>query len=62
MSNPHLQKHTLNLRKGDWDFIEAMYAARGISTSQVVRALISNFVDQRKNEAEEETPKLDIDL
>lgn len=64
MSNTHLQKHTLNLRRGDWDYIESVFDPRGISTSLVIRTLISNFVDTKKREqADDETsPDFDGDL
>lgn len=51
MSNPEITKHTLNLRSGDWDFIESIFKPRGVATSIVVRSLISRYVDEaRKNE------------
>lgn len=46
MSRDDISKHTLNLRSGDWDYIESIYKARGIPTSIIVRSLISNFVDK----------------
>lgn len=55
--NEDIQKHTLNLRAGDWDFLESVYRARGISTSQVIRMLVSNFVDKTKGKlAQPENP------
>lgn len=52
MSNPDITKHTLNLRAGDWDFIESIFKPRGVATSIVVRSLISKYVDEhRKSEA-----------
>lgn len=45
-----IQKHTLNLRSGDWDYIESMYKPNGISTSVVVRTMISNFVDKKRDQ------------
>ena len=43
-----ITKHTLNLRAGDWDFIESIFKPRGVATSIVVRSLISKFVDDRR--------------
>lgn len=43
-----LQKKTLNLRKGDWDYIEEQYSARGVQVSTVVRYLVSLHVDALK--------------
>lgn len=45
-----LQKHTLNLRKGDWDYLESICRPNGISTSLAVRTLISQYVDQKRAE------------
>jgi hypothetical protein len=43
-----LHKHTLHLRKGDWDFIESICRPNGIPTSVTIRVLVSNFVDEQK--------------
>lgn len=48
MSALDLQKHTLNLRSGDWEIIEAVAQPRGIATSFIVRTLVSQYVDQIK--------------
>lgn len=45
-----LQKHTLHLRAGDWDFLESMFKPNGISTSVAIRTLVSNFVDKKRKE------------
>ena len=43
-----ISKHTLNLRSGDWDFIESIYKPRGIATSIIVRSIIARFVDEHR--------------
>ena len=43
-----LQKHTLHLRRGDWDFIETVGGPNGIATSVIIRTIVSNFVDERR--------------
>lgn len=43
-----LEKKTLNIRTGDWDYIESIAKPQGFATSEVVRLLISNFVDQKR--------------
>jgi len=53
-----LHKHTLNLREGDWAYLESLYKPNGLDTSVVIRTLISTHVDEMK--AKEETPKLDM--
>lgn len=43
-STDELQKHTLNLRAGDIEKIEALFPGKAPST--IVRTLISKFVDK----------------
>ena len=60
-----LQKHTLHLRLGDWDYVESIAKPNGIPTSAVVRTLVSGFVDKKRAEERArngDTPDLDIDL
>jgi hypothetical protein len=45
-----LQKHTLHLREGDWDYLESMFKPNGISTSVAIRTMVSNFVDRKRVE------------
>ena len=45
-----IKKHTLNLRDGDWDYLESMYKPNGIATAVAVRTIISNFVDKKRTE------------
>jgi hypothetical protein len=54
-----LQKVTLNLRAGDWDYIESIAKPQGLATSEVVRILISNFVDKKRSQ---EIPEQHIDV
>lgn len=58
-----LEKKTLNLRAGDWDYIESMSKPQGLPTSEVVRLLVSNYVDGKRRA---ETPRnfndLDLEL
>lgn len=56
--NPNLQKHTLNLRRGDWDYLESVFDPQNVSTSLVVRQIISKTVDHLRAQ---ETP-LDFSL
>lgn len=51
--DPNLQKHTLNLRRGDWDYLESVFAAQNVPTSIVVRRIISQAVDHMRAQ---ETP------
>jgi hypothetical protein len=57
-----LQKHTLNLRAGDWDAISARYARTGNSTSTVIRELVSAFVDSITADDKSENIKVEIEL
>lgn len=62
MKNPsdQLQKHTLNLRAGDFDFLSAFYEPRGIKGSQALRYIISREVDRLR--ASENQPDLEINI
>lgn len=54
-----LQKHTLNFRSGDFAYLESVYKVHGLSTSVVIRTLVSAHVDEMK--AKEEVPKLNME-
>lgn len=43
-----LQKKTLNLRAGDWDFLDSIYHDKDIKTSGVIRTAVSTLVDNIK--------------
>jgi hypothetical protein len=49
-----LQKHTLNLRTGDFAYIESIFRPKGVPTSLAIRTIIANFVDERR--AQESKP------
>ena len=49
-----LQKHTLNLRPGDIEFLQDFFAEQGTPASVVVRRLVSKYVDQLKTQLEAE--------
>lgn len=45
-----IKKHTLNLREGDWDFLEAMFKPNGVATAVAIRTIIANYVDKKREE------------
>lgn len=45
-----IHKHTLNLRAGDWDYLDTLFKPNGIPTSVAVRTIISNYVDKKRLE------------
>ena len=53
-----LTKVTLNLREGDFDFLQSVYHAAGVGASTVVRALVQKHVDELR--AKEETPNPEV--
>lgn len=61
MPQDPLQKHTLNLRMGDYDVIQAAYAERGIAAAVVIRALVSKFADKLLS-SHEKTPEIEGDI
>jgi len=48
--NPSLQKHTLNLRRGDFDYIDSLFTSEGVAASIVIRKIVSRFVDQHRSQ------------
>lgn len=56
-----LQKHTLNLRKGDYETIQAYFAHREIRASVIIRKIVSRFVDELINK-EPDTEVLKINI
>lgn len=49
--NGNLQKHTLNLRAGDVEFLQQAYAARGVKASDIIRRLVAHAVDKIRQQA-----------
>lgn len=62
MPKPDLHKHTLNLRAGDWDYITARFSQHNKSTSDVVRSIVSRFVDALREQDDKEPVNVEIDL
>lgn len=62
MPRDSLQKHTLNLREGDWDYITARFASKGHHTSTIVRTVVSRFVDAMKDQEEKGNIQVKVDL
>lgn len=61
-SREDLQKKTLNLRQGDWSYLDSIYESQGIPTSYIVRNLVSQFVDGIKSkEREAKTDGVQLD-
>lgn len=60
--NQDLQKVTLNLREGDWEYMTSILAPSGVHTSTFVRLLVSRRVDELRGlEAANSAPaKMDI--
>lgn len=52
MPTERLKKHTLQLREGDWDELTDYFQPRGVSTSIVIRRLVSNYVNKLRAAAE----------
>ena len=58
----NLEKKTLNIRRGDWDFLESICRPNGIATSVAVRTIISKFVDQKRAAVADPQIDLEADL
>lgn len=46
--NPHLEKKTLHLRTGDWEYLDGLVAPSTLTTSLLIRKLVSNYVDAQQ--------------
>lgn len=46
--DPDLTKHTLNLRRGDIDYIATIAQANGIPSAFIVRRIVSDYVDKMR--------------
>lgn len=55
-----LKKHTLHLRDGDFDYLDAYYAGSSLAPSAVIRKIVSVYVDNLK--AKEEVPDIEVNL
>lgn len=61
-ASENFQKVTLNLRPGDWDYIESIFKPQGISTSLVIRSIVANFVDKKRGEEPSREYKFNIEI
>jgi len=59
-SENELQKHTLNLRAGDWEALASYYP--DIPTSNVVRMLVSRYVEQIEEHGASPNARVEIKL
>jgi hypothetical protein len=62
MAQTSIKKHTLNLREGDWDYLESIARGKCIPTSLVIRTLVSNKVDELRARENSTVPELDESL
>lgn len=63
MSRPKtedLQKHTLNLRKGDVDAIRALFPRKDATV--VIRRIVSKFVDKTRQVEEQPVTVTDLEI
>lgn len=56
-----LKKHTLFLRDGDWDYLTEVYGPRRIATSDVVRTVVAQFVDNLRAAESTAEPQIKIE-
>lgn len=59
---PPLQKHTMNLRAGDFDFLASVCEPRGVQPSVLIRQVISKYVDKLKEQIGEQEQRIDQDI
>lgn len=51
-----LQKHTLNLRAGDYHYLDSVYRDRRVSAAEVIRAIVSQHVDALRQKEQQSFP------
>lgn len=57
-----LMKHTLNLREGDFAYLDSVYGASGTPTSHVIRALVARHVETLREKENNPLPKVEINV
>ena len=62
MSKLPLTKHTLNLREGDFAYLESAYRDKGTPTSHVIRVLVSKHVDRMRAAEFAPLPEVQTDV
>lgn len=45
-----LKKHTLNLREGDYDYLDSLYKSQGLPAAVVIRTIIARTVDHYRSQ------------
>jgi len=55
-----LQKHTLNLRTGDFAYLDNHYSASPNNASEVIRTIVSKYVDHIRST--QQTPEVKVKL
>ena len=58
-----ITRHTLNLRAGDYEFLQDFCQGKDIEASEIIRAQISKAVDtlrERSNKAKKATVEVDL--
>lgn len=61
MRNPDLEKVTLNLRRGDMDFLASVCEPKGIATSFLIRELVAAKVDELRRRLDPPTERINLD-
>jgi hypothetical protein len=56
MAAVDLHKHTLNLRDGDYQYLDTVYRDRKVSAAAVIRALVSTHVDALRQHEKKLSP------
>ena len=46
----NLKKHTINLREGDYDYLATICQSRALPVSNLIRSIISAYVDNLKQQ------------
>lgn len=57
-----LTKVTLNLREGDFDYLQSAYYSAGVGASAIVRTLVARHVDQLREKEKSSIPEVTINV
>jgi len=62
MAKADLTKHTLNLRQGDFDYLESVYRESGTPTSHIIRTLVARHVDGLRAKEAAQMPEVNLNV
>lgn len=62
MPREEFQKHTFNLRPGDYAYLQEVFGPSGLSAAAVIRRIVANHVDHLRKQEEPISLTFTLDL